>query len=377
MGKFSEKLKEQQRLKNIENLSVEDKKNRELSLVKDFLNDVESKKNRYIFYCPDLDIPLQTLRTIYQTVDKLIDLGFNAYVLHENNTFENKWLNEKYKIKTLYINEGKKKDYHFKFKPTDTFIVPDGFIGIMESVADNLTINKIVYLMSYEGLATLKQNTWYNLGFNKVISVSEELIEDYKSVFPELEYYYLPFYINEENMTQKFGKDQIKPIISLFSRSKKEASQFINIFYNKYKFLDLFQFKVIRQLNSKEYYDTLSESSLMIVMDSESGCMVPPLEASYYGVPVILFENRSMKHLEFYKENIIKTPKDIFSIVDEVATFCLNWLSNSNNDLYDAIENKEYSKNNFNKKIIIFETIQEDLKLKFENILKAKQNENN
>lgn len=377
MGKFSEKLKEQQRLKNIENFSVEDKKNRELRLVKDFLNDVESKKNRYIFYCPDLDIPLQTLRTIYQTVDKLIDLGFNAYVLHENNTFENKWLNEKYKIKTLYINEGKKKDYHFKFKPTDTFIVPDGFIGIMESVADNLTINKIVYLMSYEGLATLKQNTWYNLGFDKVISVSEELIEDYKSVFPELQYYYLPFYINKENMTQKFGKDQIKPVISLFSRSKKEASQFINIFYNKYKFLDLFQFKIIRQLNSKEYYNTLSESALMIVMDSESGCMVPPLEASYYGVPVILFENRSMKHLEFYKENIIRTPKDIFSIVDEVATFCLNWLSNSNKDLYDAIENKEYSKNNFNKKIIIFETIQEDLKLKFENILKAKENENN
>jgi len=114
----------------------------------------------------------------------------------------------------------------------------------------------------------------------------------------------------------------------------------------------------------------------MVVIDGESGCMVPPLEASYFGVPVIMYENRSVKHLDFYADKITKVPKDIFFITEEIASFCLAYLGKSNIGAYIPIENKEYSIKNFNKKILLFEDLQQQLELRFNNVLKAKENEN-
>lgn len=376
MGKFSEQLNEKLRQKKLENLSPEDKKEREVNLVKTFLRDIENRDNRYIFYCPDLTFPLQILRTVYQTAAKLKEFGFNSYVLHETKGFKPEWLKEKYDVNVLYINtDTKKKTHSFPFKPNDTFIVPDGFIGIMESVYDNVAITKIVYLMSYEGIAVIKQHDWSVLGFNKVISVSQELIDDYKAIYPQLDYYYLPFYINTQDIKPKVDVENLKPIITLFSRNKREASQLINIFYNKYGFLNVFDFRVIRTLDSDAYYKAISESCLMVVIDGEAGCMVPPLEASYFGTPVIMYENRSVKHLDFYADKITKVPKDIFFIAEEIANFCLAYLEKSNKGIYVPVENKEYSIENFNKKVLLFEDLQQQLELRFSNVLKAKENE--
>ncbi len=374
MGKFSENLDASFKRKNI---PLEIRKENDLNLIKDFLGEINNKENRYIFYCPDLTFPLQSLRTIYQTVSKLKELGFKSYVLHENKGFKADWLREEYNVDILYVNtDTKKKSYSFPFKPNDTFIVPDGFIGIMESVYDNVAITKIVYLMSYEGIAVIKQHDWSSLGFNKVISVSQELIDDYRAIYPQLDYYYLPFYVNTQNIKPREDVENLKPIITLFSRNKKEASQLINIFYNKYGFLNVFDFRVIRTLDSDAYYKAISESCLMVVIDGESGCMVPPLEASYFGVPVIMYENRSVKHLDFYADKITKVPKDIFFITEEIASFCLAYLGKSNIGAYIPIENKEYSIKNFNKKILLFEDLQQQLELRFNNVLKAKENEN-
>ena len=374
MGKFSENLDASFKRKNI---PLEIRKENDLNLIKDFLGEINNKENRYIFYCPDLTFPLQSLRTIYQTVSKLKELGFKSYVLHENKGFKADWLREEYNVDILYVNtDTKKKSYSFPLKPNDTFIVPDGFIGIMESVYDNVAITKIVYLMSYEGIAVIKQHDWSSLGFNKVISVSQELIDDYRAIYPQLDYYYLPFYVNTQNIKPREDVENLKPIITLFSRNKKEASQLINIFYNKYGFLNVFDFRVIRTLDSDAYYKAISESCLMVVIDGESGCMVPPLEASYFGVPVIMYENRSVKHLDFYADKITKVPKDIFFITEEIASFCLAYLGKSNIGAYIPIENKEYSIKNFNKKILLFEDLQQQLELRFNNVLKAKENEN-
>ena len=373
MGDFSKKIDEQRRLKFLDNLKPEDKNKREITLINDLIKNISNKENRYIFYCPDLPIPLATLKTIYQTVSELKKLGFNSFVLHETNNFKPEWLKEEYEVNKLFINTDKKgKKTTFDFKTDDTFIVPDGFIGIMESVSDIKTINKIVYLMSYEGLAVLKDNNWNRLGFNKVLSVSKQLIEDYKSCFPELSYYYLPFYINE-NSINKFLNVKEKNTITIFSRNKKDSSQLINIFYNKYGFLDVFNFKIIRTLDSDEYYKSISESCLMILMDSESGCTIPPIEASYFGVPVIMFEGRNMEHLDYYKENLNIIPRDIFLITEVLAEFCLNYLTKFENR--KIIKDKEYTLNNFKKRINIFNDIQNEQLLKFENILKSKTNE--
>jgi hypothetical protein len=374
MGKFSENLDASFKKKNI---PLEIRKENDLNLIKDFLGEINNKENRYIFYCPDLTFPLQSLRTIYQTVSKLKELGFKSYVLHENKGFKADWLREEYNVDILYVNtDTKKKSYSFPFKPNDTFIVPDGFIGIMESVYNNVAITKIVYLMSYEGIAVIKQHDWSSLGFNKVISVSQELIDDYRAIYPQLDYYYLPFYVNTQNIKSREDVENLKPIITLFSRNKKEASQLINIFYNKYGFLNVFDFRVIRTLDSDAYYKAISESCLMVVIDGESGCMVPPLEASYFGLPVIMYENRSVRHLDFYTDKITKVPKDIFFIAEEIAGFCLAYLEKSNIGSYIPIENKEYSIKNFNKKILLFEDLQQQLELRFNNVLKAKENEN-
>jgi hypothetical protein len=88
-----------------------------------------------------------------------------------------------------------------------------------------------------------------------------------------------------------------------------------------------------------------------------------------------MYENRSVKHLDFYADKITKVPKDIFFIAEEIANFCLAYLEKSNKGIYVPVENKEYSIENFNKKVLLFEDLQQQLELRFSNVLKAKENE--
>lgn len=347
MGQYSDKIKEAFRQKNLENLKPEHKHERELNLLNKFIEEIDEKSNRILFYCPDMEFPSRSLYTIYQFSNTLNKLGYNSIVLHEEYGFKPKWAGNKFEhLKVQYLGSKKdkikqKKQSHaeFSFKANDTVIVPDGFWYIMENLAEEKVLEKIVLLMSYEGLGTMQNYyNWYHFGFKKAISVGENLMRDHQALFPYINFVHIPYVIDIDLEPVK-DKVFIQPEIGLFVRNKREAAQIINTFVNKYPMLSVWQFKVMRKLDMSNYLEQLAKSAVLVVFDPMSGCVVPPLEAIALNIPVVLSKTRNVEHLAG-ADNIIATGDNVFDLVDDLAAFCYNWLFESNNTVYKDF-NKE------------------------------------
>ncbi len=294
------------------------------------------KKNRYLFWCPDIPFPCSTVKVIYQHAAYLNAMGYNAIILHEVKGFRPTWLKQEGLIKeskVIYLSE-KKKDGRiskpsFAFSPTDTIIIPEGFWTVMTGFAETKTLHKVVMVFGYGGFATAEPGAnWGALGFTDVLCVSEGLREDYEKLWPNLAYHTIGYDINQEEFAP-IPANEIMPEIALSCRSREDAQSIINIFYSKYPMLDMFQFKVMKKLDTNEYAASLRQSCVMVFQDEKSGHPAPPLEAISCGVPVISVFGRGQEHLAEQQGIVWVASNDPFGIVEALAEFCLNWLEHN------------------------------------------------
>lgn len=370
-SRLKQKLKEKQAELDLENPLKQEE------LVDKLLQEVVDKKNRYLFYCPDVPFPIRTVITIYQISNMLNQMGYDTYILHEQHGFRPNWMLPEYldaaKIKFLHEkNSNPKTDIpSFRFKQNDSIIIPDGFWQVMENLVE-LKINKIVFCMSYDGLAAAEIGiNWSHLGFNTVLCVSDSLLEDYRSCWPELNYVKLPFYIEEYKTLDPLT---IKPTIGLFIRSRKQAKALINVFYAKYPFLNLFQFKILRNLTQTQYIQSLQESAVVVIIDQNTGCNVPVIEAIAAGKPVIAVVNRGFNHVP-QLPNIIGTEvDDLFEVAEILGEFCNRWLVNPTEDFGFPVDQKlvnQFSEANTRAITeIVFGNLQNEVQTRFETIQK-------
>ena len=362
------------RHQNLESKPEQEKYEYKIEKVNIILNELAEKKNRFLFYCPDVPFPVGTVKTIYDHVIILNKLGYNASVIHEVKGYRPKWLNDNQeykKVEVTYLSKtsknGKQSKPEINFKPTDTLIVPDGFWGVMESVVEIKTIQKVVFIMGYGGMSTAEVGlTWSHLGFNQAISVSDRLISDYQSVFPGVKYYKATYPINTKTFYPSLPTEK-KPIIALSVRDREEAKRIINIFYSKYHFLDMFEFIVVKKKNVIDYADILRESAVLLLSDSKSGHSQLPLEAIASNTPVIATYGRGYEHLRNHKDIIFVDSNDEFELVEILASFCTTWLQQSPATYNtDKLILKEYSEAKVTNEVssVYFE-LQENLIKKF------------
>jgi len=318
------------------NQSEEDRKADRYDKLDKIFTQLGDKKNRYLFYCPDIPFPCSTVKVIYEHASYLNAMGFNAIILHEVKGFRPSWLKKEGLIKdskVIYLSE-KKKDGRlskpsFSFSPTDTIIIPEGFWTVMTGFAETKTLHKVVMAFGYGGFATAEPGAnWSALGFTDVLCISEKLKADYEKLWPNLTYHTIGYDI-DQNEFMPVERKEIKPEIALSCRSREDAQSIINIFYSKYPFLDMFQFKVMKKLDTNEYADSLRQSCCMVFLDEKSGHPAPPLEAISCGVPVISVFGRGQEHLAEQQGMVWLGSNDPFGIVEALAEFCLNWLEHN------------------------------------------------
>lgn len=294
------------------------------------------KTNRYLFYCPDIPFACSTVKIIYQHAAYLNAMGFNATILHEVKGYKPTWLKQEEivkGVKTIYLSE-KKKDGKiskpsFNFLPTDTIIIPEGFWTVMTGFQETKMLHKVVMAFGYGGFLTAEPGAnWASLGFTDVLCISEGLRQDYEKLWPNLKYHTIGYDIDQTEFSPLPTKD-IKPDIALSCRSREDAQAIINIFYSKYPMLDMFQFKILKRLDTDDYATLLKQSCVMVFVDEKSGHPAPPLEALSCEVPVISVFGRGQEHLAEQQGMIWLASNDIFGIVETLAEFCLNWLEHN------------------------------------------------
>ncbi|MEO6304892.1 MAG: hypothetical protein ABIP51_17155 [Bacteroidia bacterium] len=366
---IEQKMKEQR----IENSSDEFKKQYKLKTLESVLEDLDNNKNRYIFYCPDIAIVNNLSKLIYETAYEAHKAGYSVLVLHEIDGFKCKWLYENSFYKHLrdvpvdYIikkkgAKTKRTSSQYAFKPSDTLIIPDQFQEMLDNLIDVKILQKVVFVSSFTGLATLQHGMDYKaLGVSKLMFTEKTLAKGYSSLFS-----IDPLFINNYPVNKMFTLREEKSVLPLISVSNIGNNEFvqqvINVFYNKYPNLRIFNFRVLDRNNVELYLENLKRAALVLVLDKNLNSSQMIYEAFACGCPVGSFKRAELDD-EVAEE--IYFGDTAFEIADNLALFGQAWLNNRTDlvskSVLDIKNLKEYTYDNFKVQVIdSIEAMKED-----------------
>ena len=327
-------------------------------VIEQIFSELSDKRNRYIFFCPDMAAVNNLVKLVYETAFEVKSLGYEVLVLHEIDGFKCKWLlnQEEYKhlkdIKTDYIitkksNKSKKTKSNYAFKPSDTIIIPDQFQEMVDNLLDVKILQKILLVSSYASIYHLSPGYNYsNLGINKVLFAEDKLYEDYCKIFPNsvddfISLKKLP--INKNFFGDRIDRE-VLPVISISNIGNIElAQQIMNTFFNLYPQLRVFSFKILDRQDMELYRENLKKSALVLLLDKVIGNSQIFLECISMGTPVGTISrdelNSNLLSNVFFGNTALE-------IVENLATFCSNWLSLSTAMISEGVKSIEDTSGN-------------------------------
>lgn len=347
MAKVVSMLEQNLKNKQIENSSDEFKRKYRAKTIEDIQNDLENKKNRFIFYCPDIAIVNSLTRTIYEVAYAAKQNGYNTLILHEMEGFKPKWLFEQEEFKHLKSlgldsiikrngKKSKKTKSNYSFKPSDSLIIPDQFQEMLENLVDVKLIQKIILISSFSGLSSLIPGGSYeNLGIEHAIFTDKKLAIDYKQLFPFKENVLSKFLVRQNFFTKRNFKD-VLPLITISNIGNNElTNQVINIFYNKYPNFRIFNFRLLDRDSLSLYKESLTKSAIVLFLDKSLGSKQVLLESLAMGCPIGISKKDELEP-EFLNQYYVGDTA--FEIAKSLAEFCAYWLQTNTKEIDNSVE---------------------------------------
>ncbi len=353
MSNFKSKFEQGIKANAIKAMSPEAQRQLKYNSLMSVVNDIGSKKNRFIFYCPDIAVVNPLVKMVYDIAHYVQNAGYNVVVLHEINGFRAKWLYEhddfkdyrKVPVEYIMNKAGKKsrKDKNlYTFKPSDTLIVTDAFQEMLENLAAEPSlrlVQKVVLVTGYMGLKSLSPGTDYEkLGVSSMIFFDDSVRNDYEDLFALGRTYLLDNYpIASTFSADKTQTDNIYPVIGITSIGNNDiAQQLINIFYNKYPNFSMFTFKIIGRDTLDDYIDNITSSAGVVLLDKDVVTKQSALEIINTGTPIFLNNRREYHQDQMLMSNFV-VEGDMFDMANRIAEFCQYWLTVPNQDIKDHV----------------------------------------
>lgn len=400
MSKLKSNLEREFKQKKISAMSKENQAIYRQNSLKQITEEIGNKKNRYIFYCPDIAVVNPLVKIVYEIAYEAQQAGYNVIVLHEISGFKAKWLYEsegyeKFKsIKTESIinkvsSKSKREKNNYSFKPSDTIIVTDAFQEMLENLLNekSLTlVQKIVLVTGYMGLKSLNPGMNYRkLDVSSLIFFDQSVKDDYESVFGASKSYMISDYPVLGYSTKKERNlRNVYPVIAVSCVGNNDyAQQLINTFYNKYPNLSMFTFKIIARDNLDIYYENISTSAAFVFLDKDVVTKQMIFEVVSLGVPIFAPARRELMDDKNIVENFV-FDSDFFVLADTIATYCNDWLGVTNSLVNESVKSivskldiSDRNKEAFGNTVsAIFAELQGEREFRFNGLLNSLNKEN-
>lgn len=260
--------------------------------LKTALSKIKSKDFGIYFYTIDTKgNPVASVANIYEHVKVLNELGYRAYVLHQQNDYklyedENgmgiaNWLGEEY----ANLPHASIEAQQLQVGPSDFLIIPEAFGGLIKET-QNFPCKRIVLLQAYEYMLEdlgLGEN-WQQFGVNDVITTSNSQKDYVESVFRGTNTHVLPVGIPDFFTTNEKPK---KPIIAISAREKREILKLVKVFYQKYPHYKFITFRDMSGMARETFARELRDSFLGVWIDDISGFGTFPIECMKSNTPVV------------------------------------------------------------------------------------------
>lgn len=298
------------------------------------IDKLDNKEAGFYFFTLDTKgNPTAGIANIYEHVKILNELGYKAYILHEEIEYHgvSEWLGKEYSdLPHVAI-----KAQNHEITNADFVIIPEVFANVMEQWK-SIPAKKIVLSQSYDYILELLNigATWGLYGINDVITTSNVQADYIRRLFPGLNIHIVPVSIPEYFKTSDKPK---KPIVSLCTRDQKDALKIVKAFYLQYPMYKWVTFRELRGLPKKTFAKALGESCLSIWVDEISSFGTFPLESIECDTPVIgvipklipeWMEIKGDNSQTLIKNNGVWT-NNTLSIPDLIAQYLKVWLEDS------------------------------------------------
>lgn len=314
--------------------------NNKTDLIKNSIKSIEDKDFGVYFYTPDTKGNcLAGVANIYEHVRVLNDLGYNAVILHDKDSYTPvKWLGEDYiNLPHKSIESGE-----LKIKPEDFIIIPEVYSNVMEQLS-KLPGSKIVLCQSYDLILEMLPpgKSWVDFGIKKCITTSETQATYINNLFSStIDCSVIPVSIPE--YFKPTDKDK-KPIVSVFTRDQRDLVKIFKTFYLKHPHLKWVTFRDMRNMSREVFAKELSESCVSVWVDDIAGFGTFPLESMKCDVPVIGKVPNMVP--EYFTDKNGVWSHSLDSIPDLIANYVQSWLED--NEPNELIENMAKQKDTY------------------------------
>lgn len=260
--------------------------------LKTALSKIKSKDFGIYFYTIDTKgNPVASVANIYEHVKVLNELGYRAYVLHQQNDYKlyedqngmgiANWLGEEY----ANLPHASIESQQLQVGPSDFLIIPEAFGGLIKET-QNFPCKRIVLLQAYEYMLEdlgLGEN-WQRFGVNDAITTSNSQKEYVESVFRGTKTHVLPVGIPDYFTKNEKPK---KPIVSISARDKREILKLVKVFYQKYPHYKFITFRDMSGMSRETFASELKDSFLGVWVDDLAGFGTFPIECMKTNTPVV------------------------------------------------------------------------------------------
>ena len=359
-------------MENTENKNLEEKPDLK-TVLEQQIKDLDDKNFSIYFFVMDTKgNPTAGMANIYKHAKTLVELGYDAKILHEKNDYTSveSWLGRDYSELTHVSIESQQ----LKVTAKDFIVIPELFGNVIEQTS-NLPCKKIVLSQAYDYVLEMliPGKRWADYGVNQCITTSEKQAEYLRNLMgPTLKTSVVPVSIPKFFKPSEKPK---KPIIAIHTRDQRDTVKIFKSFYIKYPHLKWFTFRDMRTMSLEKFAQNLSECCVSVWVDDIAGFGTFPLESMKCDVPVLgKVPNMVPEWME--DKNGLWT-HDFNAIPDILANYVQAWLEDASPDeLYEKMGEtaKKYKEETQKEKILeVYQTIVQERSEEFKSNLEKLQ----
>lgn len=260
-------------------------KNEVIETLRKEINKIENNDFKVFFFTIDSKgVPSGYLTYIYETAYHLKEMGYNVFMLHQENEFEGVggWMGEKYaNIPHLNIEKDKT-----DISASDILFIPEFYSNVM-SQTRNLPCKRVVIAQNFNHLTMVIPVgvSWREFGIKDCITTTNSLKERIKSCFPYVNTRVVSPIINDD-IFNKSGEPK-KLIINIVSKNETDVNNIIKPFFWKYPMYKWVAFRGLNGLSKDEFAKCLKEAAFTVWVDKDTEFGYTPVEAMKCGSIVI------------------------------------------------------------------------------------------
>ncbi|MCZ0940595.1 MAG: glycosyltransferase [Caldilineaceae bacterium] len=234
---------------------------------------------RIIYFSPDFPQPSGGIKTLYRHVTRLVEMGFDAWIVHQKHPFRATW--HGYEAPTLWLSERP------SFTPEDVLVIPEVMHQVMQQTA-RFSGERVVIALSwsptYWNLPA--GQTWASFGIRRVMTKSP-VIQEYLRWCMGLEATLISEFVTPERYYYKQATK--RPKICYLTRKDRSAAWLQQVLQAKGAPFTSFEWMPLRELSEDEYARHLREATVYVTTNMQEGMNSSVLEAMACGCLVVGF----------------------------------------------------------------------------------------